>query len=75
MTDRSDKPLAGALFFGTFAVVFLGGAYAIWPADFFSTPFSEMASGMLLRAAASLVLAIVGLEFLGGLAIVTQSDH
>jgi hypothetical protein len=47
----------------------------MWPADFFSTALSEMTSGMLLRAAASLVLAFVGLEFLGALAIVTQSDR
>ncbi|MEO8144743.1 MAG: hypothetical protein ABI654_11050 [Betaproteobacteria bacterium] len=74
MTDRGDKPLAGALFFGTFAIVFLGGACLMWPPDFFSTPFAEMTSGMLLRAAATPVLALVGLEFLGGFAIVTQSD-
>lgn len=75
MTDRSDKPLEGALFFGTFAAVFLGGACAMWPAEFFNTAFSEMTSGMLLRAGASLVMAFVGLEFLGGLAIVTQMDR
>jgi hypothetical protein len=75
LADRGDKPLAGAIFFGTFAIVFLSGAYVMWPPDFFSTQFVDMTFSMLLRAAASPVLGIVGLEFLGGLAIVTQSDH
>ena len=66
--------VAGPIFFAAFAILFFGGAYAIWPADFFSVPFAEMTSGSLLRAAASPVLAIVGLEFLGALAIVLLSD-
>ena len=73
--NKEDKPLAAALFFGTFAVIFLGGACAMWPADFFSTPFSEMTSSMMLRAATTVVLAFLGLEFLGGLVIVTQPDQ
>jgi len=47
----------------------------MWPPDFFNTSISEMTFAMLLRAAASAVLAVVGIEFLGALAIVTQSDH
>jgi hypothetical protein len=47
----------------------------MWPPDFFSSSLSDMTSGMLLRAAASIVLAIVGLEFLAALAIVTLSDR
>ena len=75
MADRGGKPLEGALFFGSFAIVFFGGACLMWPADFFSVPFADMTPGMLLRAAATLVLATIGLEFLGGLFIVTQSDQ
>lgn len=52
----------------------LGGAYAMWPPGVFSSPFSEMTIAVPLRAAASLVLAIIGLEFLGALAIVALSD-
>ena len=72
---RDGKPLAGALFFGTFAIVFLGISYAMWPADFFSTPFAEMTPGMLLRAFATFVLAALGLQFLCSLVIVTLSDR
>ncbi len=57
-----------------FAVLFLAGAYALWPPAFFGNSLSEMTSDVLIRAAASLVLAIVGLEFLGALAIVVLSD-
>jgi len=46
----------------------------MWPSDFFCTPFDHMTFGMLLRSVASLVLAIIGIEFLGNLAIATQSD-
>jgi hypothetical protein len=46
----------------------------MWPSDFFSTPFSEMTFGVLLRAIASPMLAVIGLEFLAALAIVTLSD-
>lgn len=73
--NKGDKPLAGALFFGTFAIVFFGVAYAMWPADLFSTPFAEMTPGMLLRAVATLVLATLGLQFFCSLVIVTQSDR
>jgi len=47
----------------------------MWPSDFLSTPFSETTIGMLLRAVASPILAIIGLEFLAALVIVTQSDN
>jgi hypothetical protein len=67
--------LAGALFFAAFFFLFSGGAYAMWPSNFFSTPFAQMTFGMLLRSVASPVLAIIGLEFLGSLAIVTLSDR
>ena len=55
--------------------MFFGGAYLMWPADFFSIPFADMTFAMLLRAAATLALAAIGLEFLGGLFIVTQSEQ
>jgi hypothetical protein len=75
MTDPGrNQPVAGAFFFAAFALLFLGGAYVMWPSDFFSTPFPDMTFGMLLRAVASPVLAIISLEFLGALAIVTLSD-
>ena len=47
----------------------------MWPPDFFSTPIADMTLGMLVRAAATLLLAVIGLEFLGGLFIVTRSDQ
>jgi hypothetical protein len=72
--ERDPKSLAGALFFATFAILLFGGAYAIWPSGVFSNPFSEMTIAVLLRGVASLTLAIVGLEFLGALAIVALSD-
>ncbi|MSQ62594.1 MAG: hypothetical protein EXR33_01930 [Betaproteobacteria bacterium] len=75
MADRSGKPLAGAIFFGVCAFAILSGAYAMWPPDFFSTPFAEMSFAILIRAAASAVLLFIGIEFLGALAIVTQPDR
>jgi hypothetical protein len=72
--ERGIKSLEGPLFFATFALLLLGGAYAMWPSDFFGTAFSAMTGGALLRAAASIVLAIIGIEFLGALAIVLLSD-
>lgn len=75
MAEADGKHTAGAIFFAVFAVLFLGGAYAMWPADFFSTQFSDMTSGTLLRAAAAPVLAILGLEFVGAFVIVTQAER
>ena len=75
MPDRSGKPFAGAIFFGVCALAILGGAYAMWPPDIFSTPLDEFTASMLLRAAASLLLLFIGIEFLGALAIVTQTDY
>ena len=75
MNKGGDKLLAGSLFFGTFAIVFLGIAYAMWPADFFSTPLAEMTGGTLLRGVAALVLAVLGVQFVCSLVIVTQSDR
>jgi hypothetical protein len=74
LIERGIKSVAGPLFFAAFAFLFFSGSYAMWPSDFFSTPFSEMTFGMLLRAVASPMLVIIGLEFLGALAIVTLSD-
>lgn len=74
MEERDPKSIAGALFFATCAILLLGGAYAMWPPDVFGSPLSEMTVSVPLRAAASLVLAIIGLEFLGALAIVALSD-
>ena len=75
MADQGNKPVEGAFFFAVVALAILGGAYAMWPPDFFSTPFADMTPAMLLRAAASAALAFIGIEFLGALAIVTQMDR
>ena len=75
MADQGNKPVEGAFFFAIVALAVLGGAYAMWPPDFFSTPFSDMTPAMMLRAAATAVLAFIGMEFLGALAIVTQMDR
>jgi hypothetical protein len=72
--ERGIKSLGGPLFFATFALLLLGGAYAMWPPDFFSSPLAGMTNAALLRAVASSVLAIIGLEFLCALAIVVLSD-
>ena len=68
------QALAGAMFFGVISILCLAGAYAMWPAHFFSTPFASMTVTMLSRSAASTILGIIGLEFLASLAIVTLSD-
>ena len=65
---------AGPLFFAVLAFLLFGGAYAMWPEDFFSTPFSTMTVGMPLRVVASLILAAIGVEFLGALVITIMSD-
>ena len=70
----SRQMLAGALFFAAVSLLCLAGAYAMWPLHFFSTPFSQMTFEMWLRSAASTVLAFIGLEFLGSLAIVALSN-
>ena len=75
MADQGGKPLAGAIFFATVALAVLAGAYAMWPPDVFSTAISDMTPAMLLRIAASMALAFIGLEFLWALAIVTQADR
>ncbi len=75
MADQGSKSLEGAIIFAVIALALMGGAYAMWPPDFFSTPFSEMTPAMLLRAAASVVLAFIGVEFVFALAIVTQADR
>lgn len=72
--ERGIKAIEGPLIFAVIALLLLGGAYAMWPPDFFSTGFSAITGGALLRAAASTVLAIIGIEFLGALAIVLLSD-
>jgi hypothetical protein len=65
---------AGPLFFAVLAFLLFGGAYAMWPENFFSTQFSEMMIGMPLRVVASLILAAIGLEFLCALVIAVLSD-
>jgi hypothetical protein len=74
LDERDPKSIAGALFFATCAILLFGGAYAIWPPGIFGIPLSEMTVAAPLRAAASLALAVTGLEFLGALAIVALSD-
>jgi len=73
--DQGGRPLAGAIFFGACALALLIGAYVMWPPEVFSTPFADYSFAMLLRCAASIVLLGIGIEFLGALAIVTQSDR
>jgi hypothetical protein len=65
---------AGPLFFAVVAFLLFSGAYAMWPAGFFSALSSGLTGGLLLRAAASLVLAAIGVEFLGALVIAVVSD-
>ena len=65
---------AGPLFFAVLAFLLFSSAYAMWPENFFSIPFSEMTIGVPLRVVASLILAAIGLEFLGALVIVILSD-
>ena len=69
------KPAAGPIFFAVIALLLFAGSYALWPEGLFSTPFSMMTAGMLVRTVVSLVLAIIGLEFLAALAIVSLSDN
>ena len=75
MKDRGPKSTAGALFFAAFAIVNWGGAYAFWPPQFFDHAFADLTTGEWIRAAASLVLALGGLEFAGALAVVVLSEH
>ena len=65
---------AGPLFFAVLAILLFSGAYAMWPENFFSALASEPSIGLLVRALASLILAAIGLEFLGAFAIVINSD-
>ena len=71
LEDPPVKSAHGPLFFAVFALLFLGGSYAMWPPDFFDSPMTFAA---VLRALASPVLAILGLEFLFAFAIVSWSD-
>ena len=64
----------GPTFFALTALLLLGGAYAMWPAEFTGTPFSDMTIDVPLRAAASLLLAMIGLEFAAAFAIVILTD-
>ena len=69
------KAAAGPLFFGVIAMLLFAGAYVLWPEGYFSTPFSAMTASMLLRAVASPVVALIGVEFLAALAIVLLADN
>jgi len=76
--ERDSKLVEGSIFFAVFAILALGGAYFIWPADFFAAVFSAhptVTPAMLLRVALSLALAYSGLEFLGALVIIALSDR
>ncbi len=75
MTERGIRSFAGPLFFAVFALLFCAGAYAMWPAYFFSMPMSETPAATQIRAAAAIVLAILGLEFLSACTITTLSDN
>jgi hypothetical protein len=75
MPERSDKLVAGALFFGAFAALLLVGAWLMWPANFIGSPLADVTATMFVRAAVSLVLAVIGLEFLAALVIVTQTER
>ncbi len=74
MTEQGNRSFAALAFFGAFALLFLGGAWAMWPPGVIGTPFAEMGGGMLLRAVASPVLAIIGLEFLGAFVVSLLAD-
>jgi hypothetical protein len=65
---------AGPLFFAVVAFLLFSGAYAMWPAGFFSALSSGPTIDLLIRAASSLVLAAIGVEFLGALVIAVVSD-
>ena len=75
LPERGIKTVAGPLFFAVIAFLLFGGAYAMWPADFFGIPLSGMTAGVLLRAVAAALLAMIGLEFLCALAITALSDN
>jgi drug/metabolite transporter superfamily protein YnfA len=65
----------GTMFFAVAAILSLAGAYAVWPPDLFSAALQDMTPAMLLRAALSLALAVVALEFFGALAVIVLSDR
>ncbi len=75
MTERGIKPVQGPIFFAVVALLLFGGAYAMWPADFFGVTLSAMTAGMLLRAVSSALLALIGVEFLFAFVIVTFPDN
>ena len=75
MADLDRKPVQGAIIFAVIALALLVGAWAMWPPGFFATPFADMPAAVLLRAAASVVLAVIGVEFLGALVITVIGDH
>lgn len=74
MAEQGSRPFAAPVFFGAFALLFLGGAWAMWPPGIFGLPFADVPGGMLLRAIAAPVMAIVGLEFLGAFVVVLLAD-
>ena len=75
MALKKNQTLNGILFFAAVSTLSLGGAYALWPPNFLDTPFGQMSFGVLLRSAVSAVLAVIGLEFLGGAVVVALSDR
>jgi len=74
MAEQGNRSFAALVFFGAFALLFLGGAYAMWPPGVLAVPFAEMAAGMILRAVMSPVMAIIGLEFVGAFAVALLAD-
>jgi hypothetical protein len=64
----------GPIFFAVTALLLLGGSYAMWPGEIAGTPFPDMTIDVPLRAAASLLLAVIGLEFVGAFVIVMMTD-
>jgi hypothetical protein len=64
----------GPAFFAATALLLLGISYAMWPGEFVGTPFPDMTIDVPLRAAASLLLAVIGLEFVGAFVIVMMTD-
>jgi hypothetical protein len=75
MTEQGKRSFEGPFFFAVFTLLFCVGAYAMWPADFFAIPFSEISAASLLRAVASIMMAILALEFLSACTITTLSDN
>lgn len=66
--------MAGPFFFGIFTVLFLAGAWAMWPPALFAGPLSGISGEAALRALGAVAMAAIGLEFLGAFVVSLVSD-